>query len=78
MIVNHVVLNYLLIRFHFVMGSSFETVPWFTAKHGDQVVCDVFSIDGDHSYEGCITDLVNAFKLMNVGGIIVADDISRK
>ncbi|GAX81192.1 hypothetical protein CEUSTIGMA_g8625.t1 [Chlamydomonas eustigma] len=65
-------------RFHYIMGSSFDTLPWFKDKHGAQVVCDVFSIDGDHSYEGCMTDMVNAFKLMNVGGIIVADDISRK
>jgi hypothetical protein len=30
-------------------GSSFDLLPWFTSKN---VQCDVFSVDGDHSFEG--------------------------
>ncbi len=59
-------------------GSSYNTLPWFHEQYGETLKCDVFSVDGDHSYEGCLTDLINAMKLMRMGGTVLADDISRK
>jgi hypothetical protein len=36
-------------RLHFLKGDSVNLLPWFK-QHKTQ--CDLFSIDGDHSYEG--------------------------
>ena len=35
---------------------------------------DWFTVDGDHSYEGCLFDLNAAIKHMNKNGIIIIDD----
>jgi predicted O-methyltransferase YrrM len=35
---------------------------------------DWFTVDGDHSYNGCLNDLENVYKYMNKGGIIIVDD----
>ena len=35
---------------------------------------DWFTVDGDHSYEGCLNDLELVYKYMNKGGIIIIDD----
>ena len=31
-------------------------------------------VDGDHTYEGCLTDSVNAWRLLEPGGVIIWDD----
>lgn len=35
---------------------------------------DLFFIDGDHSYDGCISDFLNYHDLVNKGGYVVFDD----
>ena len=35
---------------------------------------DWFTIDGDHSYNGCLFDLESIYKYMNKGGIMIIDD----
>ena len=35
---------------------------------------DWFTVDGDHSYYGCLTDIELVYKHMNKGGIIIIDD----
>ena len=35
---------------------------------------DLFYIDGDHSYEGCMNDFLNYHELVNKGGYVVFDD----
>jgi predicted O-methyltransferase YrrM len=35
---------------------------------------DLFNVDGDHSYEGCLFDLNSVYKHMNKNGIITIDD----
>ena len=35
---------------------------------------DWFTVDGDHSYNGCLHDLESVYKYMNIGGIIIIDD----
>lgn len=45
---------------------------WFE-KYSD-VKLDWIYIDGDHSYEGCLSDLENALKVVKPGGFILGDD----
>jgi predicted O-methyltransferase YrrM len=35
---------------------------------------DWFTVDGDHSYKGCLHDLTTCLPYMNKGGIIIVDD----
>ena len=35
---------------------------------------DWFTVDGDHTYNGCLHDLTTSLPYMNKGGIIVVDD----
>jgi predicted O-methyltransferase YrrM len=35
---------------------------------------DWFTVDGDHTYEGCLYDLNNVYKYMNKNGVIIIDD----
>ena len=35
---------------------------------------DWFTVDGDHSYNGCLMDMEAAYKYINKGGIIIVDD----
>ncbi|GAX78265.1 hypothetical protein CEUSTIGMA_g5707.t1 [Chlamydomonas eustigma] len=65
-------------RFHITKGNSAETLPWFMQEFGDKVKCDLFSIDGDRSYVGCLADFVNAVHLMNVGSVMLINDLSTK
>lgn len=39
-------------RFNFYKGNSVNLLPWFKQTRQDIPKCDLFSIDGDHSYEG--------------------------
>eukprot|EP00195_Chlamydomonas_chlamydogama_P008006 CAMPEP_0202897814 /NCGR_PEP_ID=MMETSP1392-20130828/6492_1 /ASSEMBLY_ACC=CAM_ASM_000868 /TAXON_ID=225041 /ORGANISM="Chlamydomonas chlamydogama, Strain SAG 11-48b" /LENGTH=338 /DNA_ID=CAMNT_0049583565 /DNA_START=117 /DNA_END=1133 /DNA_ORIENTATION=+ len=59
-------------RFHFIKGSSTDTLPWFRSQN---ITCDLFSVDGVHNMEYCMTDVVNAVSLMRVGSILIADDV---
>ena len=67
----------LYLSFHSVKGYSQDTLPWFIATHGkDGPVCDLFSVDGIHDYEGTQVDIINSIRLTKTGGIIVVDDTS--
>ena len=64
-------------------GDSTITVPEWTLameKSGATEVeeinkCDVFSVDGDHSYEGARMDILNAARATKKGGKIILDDM---
>ena len=45
---------------------------WF--KKYNDVELDWIYIDGDHSYEGCLSDLENGLKVVKSGGLILGDD----
>ena len=45
---------------------------WFE-KYSD-VELDWIYVDGDHSYEGCLSDLENSLKAVKPGGLILGDD----
>jgi cephalosporin hydroxylase len=53
----------------FLDGDSKVTVPTIQ----DQF--DLVLVDGDHSAEGALADLINAWPLVKTGGILVMDDI---
>ena len=38
--------------------------------------CDVFSIDGDHGYDGAKADMINAAKATRKGGMVILDDMN--
>ena len=44
---------------------------WFDSKPEK---LDWIYVDGDHSYQGCLTDLENSLKVVNPGGMIMGDD----
>lgn len=44
---------------------------WFESFKG---TLDWIYIDGDHSFEGCYRDLINAHKVVKNGGLILGDD----
>ena len=60
-------------QLHVVEGLSQDTVPRFAAKRGR--VCDLFSVDGDHSYEGTARDIANAAAATRGNGMLILDDV---
>ena len=55
------------------------STDWFeeflAAKgHGNPEMLDWIYIDGDHSFEGCYSDLEYALKVVKPGGLIIGDD----
>lgn len=58
-------------------GDSRSSVPESTAENAKMgVLCDVFSVDGDHTYEGALVDIKNAAKATRKGGFIILDDMN--
>ena len=45
---------------------------WFDQRKDNSL--DWIYVDGDHSYEGCLRDLENAFRVVKSGGLILGDD----
>ena len=61
-------------RLHVVKGSSLTTVPNFAAEHPG-FRCDLLSIDGGHSFELAVADMVNMAQLANpTFNVMVVDD----
>ena len=59
-------------RFFFIQGDSAITVPEFAKS--TNAVCDLIYIDGNHSYEGAIQDLINCRKLAHENTVLWIDD----
>lgn len=57
-------------RFYFHAGNSLISVPIWTAAMGK--ICDVLSIDGDHSYEFVFADLLNMRDVARNPNILVS------
>ena len=59
------------------VGNSRDTLPkWMEENTKNGVYCDVFSVDGDHTYEGALVDMKNAAKATRKGGYVILDDMS--
>ena len=61
-------------RFQVYYGDSTKIVPEWISKTQKEK-CDVFSVDGDHSYQGAKADILNAAKASRKGGKIILDDM---
>ncbi|MGG1518925.1 class I SAM-dependent methyltransferase [Paenibacillus oryzisoli] len=59
----------------FINGNSQETIPQFF-KENPELKFDLITVDGDHSEEGAFEDLQNVIPRLNIGGVIVFDDIA--
>jgi predicted O-methyltransferase YrrM len=59
---------------HFISGDSHKTIPEFFQKN-PTMQFDLILVDGDHSREGAIDDLVNVIPHLSPGGILLFDDI---
>jgi predicted O-methyltransferase YrrM len=59
----------------FVDGNSHETLPAFFASHPDARF-SIVVVDGDHSDEGAAQDIRDVLPRLEVGGVIVMDDIN--
>ncbi|MBU1002527.1 MAG: class I SAM-dependent methyltransferase [Proteobacteria bacterium] len=58
----------------FISGNSHETVPAYFGQH-PEATFDLITVDGDHSPEGAMTDLLTVLPRLRIGGAIVFDDI---
>lgn len=65
-------------RFELISGHSTVTVPEYIKKIvlGQKMTCDIFLVDGDHSYRGALLDFHNAIESMSTVGFLFADDHS--
>ena len=55
----------------FLNGQSQDMIPQLEGRKK----FDLILVDGDHSYKGAYTDLVNCWKILNPGGHIIFDDV---
>ena len=65
-------------RFFYIRGNSAETVPMYKRKvrAGVLPVCDIFLVDGGHTYDKARADFQNAVDVLAEGGYLFADDHS--
>lgn len=49
-----------------------QSDDWFSQQPEESL--DWIYVDGDHSYEGCYSDLCNALSVVKKGGMILGDD----
>lgn len=55
-------------RLTMIAGDSTRTIPAFARQHADRKICDLVLVDGDHSYEGEITNVRNFRRVAKCGG----------
>ncbi len=54
----------------FIAGDS-RRIPELVAGQ----TFDLILVDGDHSYEGCRSDILNCYPLLAPGGVLMIDDL---
>ena len=57
--------------------NTHHWIPLFSENYFDKTndKYDFMLIDGDHSYEGTMIDLMGSLKILNKGGILAVDDV---
>lgn len=60
-------------RLNFVEGNSIASVPLFASSHPNQTF-DLIYIDGDHSFTGCLADIINCRALSHKNTFLWVDD----
>lgn len=63
-------------RFEYIQGDSSSTLPEFARRAGPENLCDLFLVDGGHTYQRAIEDFRNALDVLRPGGYLFADDHS--
>lgn len=58
----------------FILGDSAATVPNFASTKGR--VCDIISVDGDHSKEGALRDIMSIQSISKRGALVLMDDVN--
>lgn len=61
-------------KIELITGNSRKTIPEFFKKNRNTKL-DLALVDGDHSAAGAEIDIENIIKKINVGGVILFDDI---
>lgn len=59
----------------FLDGDSHDKIPELIKK---RYKFDLITVDGDHSYNGAMSDLVMCWELLTDGGLLVFDDVIHK
>jgi predicted O-methyltransferase YrrM len=59
----------------FIDGDSHVTLPKFFAERPDERF-SIITVDGDHSDEGALQDLRDVLPRLEIGGVVIFDDIS--
>lgn len=59
---------------HFVNGNSHETIKIFFKENPNKLI-DLILVDGDHSPEGALLDLMDTMPHIAVGGVMIFDDL---
>ncbi|CEM00687.1 unnamed protein product [Vitrella brassicaformis CCMP3155] len=60
-------------RFQVVWGDSRNSIPYMQ-RMMPQLRCDLFSVDGSHSFEGALGDLLNFHRMASCRNWILMDD----
>jgi len=60
-------------RFFVHFGDSRQTVPKFALEHPNHR-CDFIHVDGGHTYEVALADLLNLVAMADVGSVVLFDD----
>lgn len=60
-------------RLNFIEGNSVTAVPLYSSAHPSQTF-DLIYVDGDHSFTGCLTDIMNCRALANKDTVVWIDD----
>lgn len=65
-------------RFEAHVGDSRVVLPVWIEEHitTEDDKCDIFSIDGDHTYGGALSDIRNAVRATRRGGRVILDDMT--
>jgi len=57
---------------YYLDGSSHDLIK----KLPDGLNLDMVHIDGDHSYDGCMMDMVDSIRLLKIGGLMLIHDVA--
>jgi hypothetical protein len=69
--------RFVVCRLELHEGDSARTIPEYVSKWKDRITCDLFFIDGDHTYPAVNADIQNMQPLANhTTHRVVVDDVN--
>jgi cephalosporin hydroxylase len=60
-----------------IIINEYSQNEWAIKGVNNHSPFDVIYVDGDHSYDGCMADLINYSPMVDKGGYLVIDDAGR-